>query len=447
MAKRYELTIKASYLPGWDMYAGVRELIQNARDAEVQFGAKMTVEHVYRVRDKRPVGALVITNEGTTMPKETFLIGHTSKEGRSDLIGKFGEGLKFGCIALLRLGHTVKIRNGSESWNPLIVRSERYDAEVLAFDVADGNKNENRVCIEVLGIERDDWEKIQKKFLFLSPPEKNNIIEVYGGRILTSSEECGNVYVKGMFVCRDERLGFGYDVDEADIDRDRRMVSDRAAVTGRLLSAAAREGKLIGNMYEMLKLQKADVDDISYYSLGTETCNRFVSCFRAEYGADAVPAESEEQVTELGHLGIRGVKVPWTLRSVLESALGETSKRLRELRMNAKHVYAMNELTMDEQNVFHKASDLVRKAMVVVGLDEGVCDHLRVVDFGDDQLLGTHHAADNGVRLARKVLSTQAKTLRVLIHEVAHMNGRDGTKQHEAAIGDLTEAVFNLLLK
>ena len=88
---KIELSIKAAYLPGWSLYEGIRELLQNARDAEVQDDAKMSVKHVYRIRDKRPIGALVISNDGTTIPKESFLIGHTTKLGRNDLAGQYGE--------------------------------------------------------------------------------------------------------------------------------------------------------------------------------------------------------------------------------------------------------------------------------------------------------------------------------------------------------------------
>lgn len=153
---KVELSIKASYLPNWTLYEGVREILQNARDAEIQDNAKMDVKHVYRVRNGRPVGALVVVNEGTTIPKEAFLVGHTTKSNRDDLIGKFGEGLKFGILALLRLGLDIKIRNGDETWNPLIERSEKFNAEVLKFDVTSGNKYENRVQVEILGVDHEN---------------------------------------------------------------------------------------------------------------------------------------------------------------------------------------------------------------------------------------------------------------------------------------------------
>jgi len=63
-------------------------------------------------------GVLRIENEGAHLSREALLFGTTSKMGRADLIGKFGEGLKLGVLALVRAGRPVTIRSGSEVWNP-----------------------------------------------------------------------------------------------------------------------------------------------------------------------------------------------------------------------------------------------------------------------------------------------------------------------------------------
>lgn len=440
---RIELSLKASYLPGWGRYEGMRELIQNARDAEVQDSAPMTVTHVYRTRDKRPVGAVVITNEGTTIPKEAFLIGHTTKEGRGDLIGQFGEGFKFGILALLRLGLAVKIRNGAETWVPAIARSEKFDAEVLVFDVSGGNKWEDRVSIEVLGVELDEWEKIRNNFLFLTPPTVSNTVETYDGRILLEPSQKGKLYVKGMFVCTDDQLKFGYDINSADIDRDRRMLSDKYAATSRLLNAALKAGKLTEHIYGLLQEGSKEVDSVYASWLGEDERQVITGKFLEQYGVDALPVETEAEATELGHLGKRGVKVPWNLRTILDWTLGSAQKNLKKLRMNAKHVYSEDELTERERANLSTAKGVLKTALLRLDASLDICDRITVVDFGDSKLMGTYDSSDGGVRLARTCLGTVAATLRVLIHEVAHVAGPDGSKQHEAMIGELTEAILS----
>lgn len=445
--KRYWLTLKATYLPGWNLYEGIRELVQNARDAELQDSAPMKVDFCYRVRNKTPVGTVVIVNEGTTIPKEAFLIGHTSKEGRSDLIGKFGEGFKFGILALLRIpGIEIKIRNGSESWNPVIARHKDYDAEVLAFDVFEGNKHEDRVQIEIIGVAAEDWNKIQEKFLFINPPHEATVTNVYGGKVLLSPQYKGMLFVKGMYVCTKPGLFYGYDADHADIDRDRRMLSNSGEVTANLLSAACKTGKLTSKVYELLHEGSPEVSQMYAYSLGEEALADLAASFRKQYGEDALPADSDEQVTELSHLGVRGVRLPYNLNNIIAYKLGTPKENVAKLKMNAKHTFSFEELDKFEQDNFSDALEYLIRCLNSSKYDSSLVDRISIVEFSDDELLGTYCINDKSIRLARHCLKKVSTTLRVLIHEAAHEAGLDGTSQHEAAIGHLTESMLSLLL-
>src|SRR5262249_29918758 len=156
---KLELSVKTTYLPTWTVWHGLRELVQNAKDAEVELNAKMGVQHTGKV--------LRIENEGAILPREALLFGHTTKTGNSELIGKFGEGLKLGILALVRDGFPVKIRSGCEVWVPAIEKSEKYDADVLVFDIQGGRKPEQRVSVEIGNILKEDWAKFRWKFRFL----------------------------------------------------------------------------------------------------------------------------------------------------------------------------------------------------------------------------------------------------------------------------------------
>ena len=443
--KRYELSIKATYLSNWGVFEGIRELVQNARDSEKQYDAAMSIKHDYRMRDKRPVGTLVITNTGVTIPRQALLIGHSSKQDRTDLIGQFGEGLKFGILALLRNGLSIKIRNGAETWNPVIVRSSVFDAEVLAIDVTEGNKFEERVSIEIFGIDLDSWEGMKGKFLFLTPRPSSQIVNVHGGRVLLGEADKGKVFVKGMFVARDERFYFGYDLSEADIDRDRRMISQPTYETSRLLAQALQQNLLTAKVYEMLKQSSPETEEMRRWSLSDDAISHLTNLFRIEYGTEAIPVESESEVTDLEHFGVRGVRVPYALRTILETELGTASSKLQVLRTNAGHVFALSDLDEQERSNYTWALGLLCRSATVLGMNpDGY--HFRVVQFRDEQLLGTFEANQNCISIARSLLANKAKTLRVLIHELAHAHGRDGSKGHESAIGNLTEGVFNLMI-
>lgn len=454
---RIELTLKAAYLPNWGVVEAVRELLQNARDAETQDGAKMTVEHVYRMRDKRPVGALIICNEGTTIDKEALLIGHTTKLGHQELIGQYGEGLKFGILAALRLGLQIKIRNGSETWIPVITRSKQFEADVLAFDITTGHKDENRVQVEVLGLELDTWNQLKKNFLFLSPPNETDQVTVPFGRILINPEYKGKIFVKGMFVCTDDQLSFGYDLKDADLDRDRRMINDRAAAISRLLHQAVESGKLTDSIYQLLHQNAYEVSNLCYYA-GDFTKDAMVSCFLNQYGEEALPVETDEEANLLSHFGKRGVKVPYGLRSILISRLGTAKKNIDVLRMGTKHIYLPEELNENEKIVFNSSLALLKEILTKSNLNGCLAESVEVVDFADSNLMGTFDFVNNSIRLARGVLKTDldtdptylrafAKTLRVLIHEAAHYLGVDGSTEHKLTMEDLMEVAFQILLK
>ena len=141
---KLELSINVKYLPAWGAWEGIRELVQNGKDAETEFDAPLKVTHYNNT--------LRIENEGAEITREVLLFGTSSKAGRSDMIGKFGEGLKLGTLALVRGGHEVKIRTGGEVWTAYIARSERYDADVLCFECKGGNEDKKRVRVEIDGV-------------------------------------------------------------------------------------------------------------------------------------------------------------------------------------------------------------------------------------------------------------------------------------------------------
>src|SRR5580704_127817 len=138
---KIELSINVEYLKKWDAFSGIRELIQNGMDAQTQFGAKLDVSHYN--------DTLRIENAGTTLPHEALLLGTTTKANDPKAIGHWGEGLKLGILALIRKGHPVKIRSGSEVWTPSIERSSKFDADVLVFDIKNGAAEKDRVRVEV----------------------------------------------------------------------------------------------------------------------------------------------------------------------------------------------------------------------------------------------------------------------------------------------------------
>lgn len=426
---KIELTIQTDYLPDWGAYEGIRELLQNGKDAETEHGARFVVDHVPTSHLSK-VGTLRITTEGTTLAHENLLLGNSSKADRADLIGKFGEGLKLGVLALVRAGHPVKIRSGGETWIPEISRSARFNADVLQFDIRKGNKFSDRVRIEIGGIPESEWLEMREHFLFLIPEDEQDRVEThFSGALLKGPRFVGRIYVKGIFVQTKGDLKYGYDFRDADVDRDRRMISSwdlNYRMSQIQQAAAATQGSHA--FFKLLASDAADVEGFSQYSGISESLSQEVAeCFQKEHGADAIPVENLEQSKEIAHLGKEGIVVPRPLREVLRKAMGDLDSVKQSLKEETIRSYSWGELDPSEQGNLESAISVLQFARPEVSLNT-----IDIVDFRSDSLQGMHK--DGRELLSRKVLSDRAVTLKVMVHEFCHDSGSDGEKSHVAEI-------------
>jgi hypothetical protein len=438
---KIELTIKASYMPSWGAYEGVRELIQNAKDAQVEFGAYLDVR--YR-RNKNAAGAddevdtghLVIENEGCTLPHEALLFGHTSKgDGRAELIGKFGEGLKLGVLALVRAGHSVKIRSGSEVWSPRIERSEKFQADVLVFHISEGRKPENRVQVEVGGITEAEWDKMSTCFLFLGDKRrKDTSVKTSGGSLLLTDEAKGRIYVKGIFVQTSGDMTYGYDLAEADVDRDRKMVQsfDLGWQVARIWREALHvRPDLVSTFMTLLETETDDVKGVSEYNadaLPDAVKDAIAQKFTTRHGESALPVATLADSADVEHLGKHGIVCPKPLRLVLETKLGSVDANKKKLAKEAVKRFGWHELTSEEQ------ANLTHALFLVSGVERLSLSDVDVIECRDAKILGLY-TPEGRVQLTRKVLASPAATLETLVHETAHKaGGADGEHQHVANI-------------
>lgn len=438
-----ELTVKSTYLPTWAAYEGVRELVQNAKDAEREHGAEMTVTHKGDV--------LVIENAGTQLPIQALLVGHTSKAERRDLIGQFGEGLKFGTLALVRAGHKMVIRTGAETWTPSIRPSATFGGEpVLTFEITP-SRLVNKVRIEVHGITAEDWKTFRECFLFLTGRKGDDVVETIYGSLLLAPRMKGRVFVKGIFVQKDEKLDYGYDLSHAEVDRDRRLIArwDLTGATRRIWEQAlAQRPELADGFFAALEKGRTDVEGIASWnvdSLPAPAIDAAAAAFKARHGEDAVPVKDFGESRDLGHLGKKGVVVPEALSAVLARVLGSTEAVKEQLRAEAAARFAWTDLTPAERDVYDAAERLVAQAQAALDGKPHAGYPIDVVEFRDPALLGRYGAGR--IELARTCLASVPQAVEVLVHETAHARtgAGDGEKAHVEEIERLWRTVFAAL--
>ena len=437
---KIELSIDSKYFPEWGVYEGIRELLSNMKDAESQLAAPATCTY------RKETQTLVLTNEGTTLPHEALLLGATTKRDRSDLIGRFGEGLKGGVLALVRAGNKVKIRSGSEVWTPSIQRSEKFSADVLVFEIEKGRQERERVQVEVSGISQEDWDAMANCFLFLMKQSKLDKIKIStsNGGLLVDPAFFGRVYVKGVFVGTDPKLHFGYDFWNASLDRDRKMVEKydlQYRCQAIWQEALNKRPDLIQSFLGLLERNASDVDGLSDWSaqnLSEATKKEALKVFRDRHGNDAVPVETLADSKDIEHLGKKGVVVSKPLRYVIETLTGNVNAVKENLRHEVVRNYSWGELEDSEKANLESAIALIS---AVEPVDLSMID---IVDCRDAKILGLYK--DCRVLLTKKMLATHKDCLEVLVHEVSHFAGGDGDKGHVATIERLWSGIVANLL-
>jgi hypothetical protein len=444
LMSRIELTIDAEYLADgnrWNAAAGIREFMQNGRDAEIEQKAALTVSHYVDAQER---GVLVIENEGAVLPKNTLLLGRSSKrENQEELAGKYGEGYKLGSLALLRAGYEVRIRNGGEVWTPAIEASERFEgAKVLVFNIASGRAERNRVRVEIVGVSSDSWKALRENYLFLYKREIKSVKTSFG-TLLLGDKWKGRVYVKDILVTTDTTLEYGYNLADAELDRDRQMIEsyDRNNRLARLWSeAVAARPDLFEEFYGLLQGESSDVDGLSRWNsdrIAPEISALVAERFQAQFGEGAVPVRNLAESADVEHLGVRGIVVKDALLGALKRTLGDAETVKERLKDEIRENFSWSDLSAVERANLESGIALVGFAV------EASLSDIDVVSFRSVKLMGLFK--DGRVVLARKMLSSRKDTLEVLVHEFAHRKGIDGDKGHVAEIERIWATVVESL--
>lgn len=426
MAK-IQLTISKDYVAGWGVWEGIREILQNALDAE-QDGKKMSVDYVEKTH------TLTVSTRGVKLDSKVWLMGTTSKADGT-YRGHFGEGLKLGVLALVRKGVPLKIINNDESWSCALEESDTFRGEpVLTIRTRDRAPT-YAFTVEIGAIAPDAWEVIRQRFRHTADPGAV-VVPTSQGDILLDENQKGRLYVKGIWVQDLPNLDAGYDLRFAETDRDRRMVDsyDLRYYTAKMWSEAVNnEAVRADHVLDMLTKGVRDVD--GFESAAPEAKKAIADAFAATHG-DALPVTSMAEAREAEHYGHRGVVVPAALALALQGADPErtlAAKREANKHAVAKH-YGWSDLTDAERDVYTTVVGLVENAAQSLGYSP-VEARLTIVDFRDENLNGLHSA--KGIQIAHRLLADFEEALRVLVHEVAHDKGADGEKDHERAEGRL----------
>lgn len=432
--------IRDTYCPSWGLKEAIREFVQNALDAQ-DAGHRMSTKWTPN-EDNANVGRLVIGTEGVVLGREVWLLGETQK-AQTKSRGQHGEGLKIGSMAAKRAGHSVHIWSGSELWIPTITETPAFPGRnVLEIRILPTSGGPDYI-VEIEDVPKAVWDEAIASFLELQPPTKFWGCEL--GQVLAADDLRGKIFVRGCFVQSDPTLKFGYNLLHPFLDRDRRLIGSWEVKNeaAKLLVRMAEFDKtrIKECLIPLLNTGAPDVEQLYLYTSSAQD-DEIASLFLAEYGPDAIAVRTEAEAKEVGHFGKLGVVVPQCYANVLEIKLGTLADHRARVTNGLTKLYTLDDLTPDERQTWMACAILVERATTTLGY-RGIMSRMVPADFAE-RVLGT--ALEGNIQIARHIVKNESELRRVMVHEVAHDRGDDGSKTHERAEGEIHTEIERFLL-
>jgi hypothetical protein len=376
---------------------------------------------------------LVIKNDGALLPRETLVLGVTSKKGISSQRGEFGEGYKLAAATLCRLGAKIAIFNGKEAWIPGLEHSEVFNTEVLCFTIRP-NTAEYPLTFVINGVPKSEWESARSRLLFLQNPYPE-ALHCAEGRVLLAPEYAGRLYVKGIYVSDlPDQYAFGYDLAKIKLDRDRQspdtftLRQTIATVLKRVVESGAIPPTKILEILEAGGGETLAFD--SDWGQASAFHQMISDAFDSKYGSEATPVASLEESVRARDFALKGIIVNAPLLRALRKVKSPLDRILASKVLSTSKVWDAHELSDDEISNLKWAVDLVSK------VEPASLAQISVVDFVGDKLWGKFELDKGQVFLARRILKERVKLIATLIHELCHRYGPDGDQSHRDAVED-----------
>lgn len=325
--KKFDLGMSINYCPTWGVVESVREFFQNAHDEEI-----VNPENKMYFGYDKDSKILCIGNKNGRLTTNTLLLGQSSKRDNSETIGQHGEGYKVATVVLLRNGKGVKVYNRAdkEVWTAKTIKSRRYQADVVVFDIEKvsifKSVPDHDLIFEISGIDEDEYQAIVNSNLFLQDlKEGDDYIASNPGypltthmcKVLTGEKHAGKLFVGGLYVTTSKYAKYGYDFAPGlvKLDRDRGFIDgiDLQFLTAKVISATGdteliNEAKNFwdGSYFKYyLSNYKSVFDNSSYAEMFDKSYQEFLD----ENGEDAIPVQTTDDFNRLSRNGFNPVLV------------------------------------------------------------------------------------------------------------------------------------------
>ena len=273
--------ISKTYIADWEIKDAIREVLQNQYDGinmkisksnikvipkgndrlnafEFEFRHKETNKLYGEIKYNETFKELEVWNEGSLETADLLLGCQKGEQGKNEIIGRFGEGMKLAALTFLKNNVDYRILTTGEEWifkielDPKFTRNGQpqeclflYTRDITGEDI---DTYKDKVSVIISNIDKNIWKEQIDNFLWLTQQEKGKVIvEENGqviGEILLGDKFCYKNYVKEIYVDRIAgRFGLNLNIK---LDRDRNCIPN---INERNSEAC----KLIANVLSHLK--------------------------------------------------------------------------------------------------------------------------------------------------------------------------------------------------
>ena len=357
--------IGVTYVRKWGFPEGGRELISNGVDAELRYAHL----GIGRLTVALEGTTLVVRNDGVTVEFADFwLLGESESRDEANAIGMHGEGGPLGCLGCVREGHDIVITNGQERWRPMIVTNPKHGRDVLAVQVTKLRKPRDYFEVRVEGVTAAQFGLLRQRFLRLDPRfDMAQTVGRGGEPVASLAERCvltrphlaGSVYVKGVLVCQDRDLLWGYNLrceEHNQLSRNRDSMDEEtlASETGKALSAAFTESSSFGSLM-VEKLLDAETVEVSQrwnnLTWNTPFCEALIAEWEKRHGEEALPLEGhadDEDIEAAKVYGLTAVKTSVLVKRIIGEAKGTVDDAVGKAKRSILKRYPLSALTENE---------------------------------------------------------------------------------------------------
>ena len=260
--------ISMNYCKKWDIWCGIREILQNQMDGitsligksnikVIPFGPSVNnVKYQFKFihKDTNEIfgeilynevnSTLKVWNNGKLETGDLLLGGLKDDLNNEEIIGRFGEGMKLAALAFVRENKRFSIITDGKLWsfiqrndNNFIKNGQPQPCLHWKGENINIERYANKVTIEITPFSLDEWTPYIDNFLWLTQrnvgrinakDSNGNII----GQLLYNKFFKNKIYVKDILVqtIKEENNGattcyFGYNTD-LELDRDRNAVKN-----------------------------------------------------------------------------------------------------------------------------------------------------------------------------------------------------------------------------